>query len=597
MWFRSRFNGLSARPSQPPDRLSERAAKGPQRPRSIRPRLETLEDRSLLSTYLVNSRTDTGAGSGLAGDLRYCVAHATSGTDTITFGVTGTIQLQSALPDLNTSVAIQDLRADLLTVERNPTSNASFGIFVIGSAATVQVSGLTLAHGNAAAGGAIKNFGTLSVGNCTLALNQANYGGAIYNAGTLAIDNSTIYSNTAVHAIEDSNATNDDGYGGGICNASGLLTVSNSTISANTALGITCYYLGDGPYPYPYGTNGFGGGVYVAGGMASIHHSTLAGNDAIRGLGDGSSTAGISRGGGIFNATEPGALRVSDTILADNTADYAVDLSGRLTSLGHNLVRNAAGSIGFGAGDLVNIDPRLGPLQDNGGPTKTMALLADSPALNAGSNSAGLATDQRGLPRVADPAADIGAYESQPLRLTAVRVNDGSPQRSMVTSVTVTFNTVVALPLNPATAFSLTGPSGAIAVTVDLLQSTGTTTVARLKFAGPGVVAGSLPDGRYTLRVLATQVTDSFGQRLDGDGDSQPGGDYVSPGTVGLFRLFGDSDGNGVVDARDLFCFRQAFGSAAPDPAFPAYFDFDGSGAVDVPDLLRFRQAFGNALP
>src|SRR6266404_1409199 len=62
--------------------------------------LEAFEDRTLLSTFTVDRVTDTGQGSGLAGDLRYCVTQATSGQDTIAFSVTGTINLTKALPDL-----------------------------------------------------------------------------------------------------------------------------------------------------------------------------------------------------------------------------------------------------------------------------------------------------------------------------------------------------------------------------------------------------------------------------------------------------------------------------------------------------------------
>src|SRR5262245_31580363 len=113
MWFRSLFNVFSAPSSRTRARQRRRAANN-QRLHFLRPVLETLENRSLLSTCTVDSLTDTGAGSGLAGDLRYCIMQATSGNDTINFGVTGTIELQSALPDLNTSVAIQGPGADLL---------------------------------------------------------------------------------------------------------------------------------------------------------------------------------------------------------------------------------------------------------------------------------------------------------------------------------------------------------------------------------------------------------------------------------------------------------------------------------------------------
>src|SRR5262245_39123736 len=108
--------------------------------------------------------------------FRSCVAHATSGNDTITFGVTGTIELGvTAFPPLNTSVAIQGPGASRLTVNGGGTSHC---IIAVGSAATVQIAGLTIANGNA---GAITNAGTLTVSECTLSGNSARGGGAIYN--------------------------------------------------------------------------------------------------------------------------------------------------------------------------------------------------------------------------------------------------------------------------------------------------------------------------------------------------------------------------------------------------------------------------------
>jgi hypothetical protein len=104
--------------------------------------------------------------------------------------------------------------------------------------------------------------------------------------------------------------------------------------------------------------------------------------------------------------------------MALNTAPGgAPDVSGGYTSLGHNLVGVTNGSIGFGAaGDLLGwntqaLDPSLGPLADNGGPTWTHALLNSSPAVDAGDSAHAPTTDQRGFPRVVGTAADIGAYE------------------------------------------------------------------------------------------------------------------------------------------------------------------------------------------
>ena len=84
------------------------------------------------------------------------------------------------------------------------------------------------------------------------------------------------------------------------------------------------------------------------------------------------------------------------------------------TQSNHNLIGTGGGGDldAFTQHNLLRVDPRLGPLQDNGGPTQTMALLDGSPAFDAGSNPL-VATDQRGLPRVFGAAVDIGAFESQ----------------------------------------------------------------------------------------------------------------------------------------------------------------------------------------
>jgi hypothetical protein len=104
-----------------------------------------------------------------------------------------------------------------------------------------------------------------------------------------------------------------------------------------------------------------------------------------------------------------------DTLLADNSADYGPDLEGSVSSLGYNVIGNSGDGSGFAASDLVNVNPQLGPLQNNGGPTQTMALLAGSPAIDAGDNNNAPAYDQRGpgYPRIVNGTIDIGAFEVQ----------------------------------------------------------------------------------------------------------------------------------------------------------------------------------------
>jgi hypothetical protein len=104
------------------------------------------------------------------------------------------------------------------------------------------------------------------------------------------------------------------------------------------------------------------------------------------------------------------------TLIGDNLADTAPDFSGPFSTAQNVLLGQGAGALGITAGangNLVGVDPRLGPLADNGGPTLTHALLAGSPALGAGANPLGLTTDQRGLPRTVFGRPDIGAFEVQ----------------------------------------------------------------------------------------------------------------------------------------------------------------------------------------
>src|SRR5262249_31154114 len=116
-------------------------------------------------------------------------------------------------------------------------------------------------------------------------------------------------------------------------------------------------------------------------------------------------------GGGIYNV---GTLTARNTIIAGNTGDVP-DLAGNLGSLGHNLIGDSRGGSGFHVTDLLNVNPLLGPLQDNGGPTFTHALLPRSPAINAGDNTGAPDSAQRGpgFPRIVGGTTNIGAFEAQ----------------------------------------------------------------------------------------------------------------------------------------------------------------------------------------
>ena len=159
---------------------------------------------------------------------------------------------------------------------------------------------------------------------------------------------------------------------------------------------------------------------------------------------------------------------------------------------------------------------------------------------------------------VSDLAPDDGNSPVQvvaPARVASVVVNDGSAQRSMVNSLTVTFDGPVTL--DPG-AFELSRQDGSpVELTVAASVVNGQT-VAVLTFAGPDIVGGSLADGSYTLVIRGDRVHDRCGRELDGDGDGAAGGDR----TDAFFRLFGDSDGDRDVDLsdRDASSARSATG-------------------------------------
>jgi hypothetical protein len=177
------------------------------------------------------------------------------------------------------------------------------------------------------------------------------------------------------------------------------------------------------------------------------------------------------------------------------------------------------------------------------------------------------------------------ALAGDPRKVQSVVVNDGSAQRSMVNSITVTFDGAAVL--DPG-AIELRRQDGSLLNARLNVSVLGGKTMAVLTFAGPEFVGGSLSDGSYTLTVRADRVHDRLGRELDGDGNGSTGGNRVD----GVFRLFGDSDGDGDVDRPDRNVFRAAFGTTAPNAGYRWYFDFDGDGDVDGRDNREFNLRF-----
>ncbi len=282
--------------------------------------------------------------------------------------------------DITDDVTITGAGADTTILDGNGLDR----IFEIANPASiVAISSLTIRNGNPgppgpdADGGGIFNQGTLTLTDVVVANNtSAGNGGGISSVNDLTLTNCVVSGNTAAN------------FGGGIDNPL-TATLTNVTVSGNTS--------------------GAGGGGGIANDLSdaivTLTNVTIADNSAPAGS-----------GGGFYNL---GAATLRYVIVANSPSgdNCAGGTSATLTSQGHNL--DSGNTCGFaGPGDLVNMDPQLGPLQDNGGPTPTQALLPGSPAIDAGGDDCPPpATDQRGFPRPEDgngdgmATCDIGAFE------------------------------------------------------------------------------------------------------------------------------------------------------------------------------------------
>ena len=254
---------------------------------------------------------------------------------------------------------------------------------------------------------------TITNGNVT-----DSFGGGILNTGTLTVTNSTLSGNSATGVgggLTD--------FGGGIFNT-GTLTVTNSTLSGNSATGVGV-------------VSGSGGGIFNDLGTVTVTNSTMSGNSA------------SFAGGGIYNwnPSSGATLTIGDTILnAGASGANIVNDRGTITSLGYNLSSDDGGGFLTGPVDQINTAPMLGPLQNNGGPTFTHALLAGSPAINMGNPNFTPPPDydQRGpgYPRVVSNRIDIGAFEVQ---------QGPTPTPTATPTATATATPSPAVTTNPAT--------------------------------------------------------------------------------------------------------------------------------------------------
>jgi hypothetical protein len=352
---------------------------------------------SLLCAITISARADTitviNTNDSGPGSLRQTLADANNG-DTIDFdpALNGqTITLTGGELAIDKNITITGPGANLLAVSR--FQNASpFRVFHLLPAHTAVIQGLAISNGLAQSGfgGGILNEGSATVVNCAVSGNSATAsGGGIFSgfsserATILIIENSTLNGNFA------------GDYGGAIANFFfGTVTILNSTLSGNTA-----EFAG-------------GGIVNIAANQdasVAVSNSTLSGN------------ACPFNGGGISNARSGSGhaiVEIGNTTLKAGASGQNIDNSNAtVTSHGYNISSDDGSGFLIGPGDQINTDPLLGPLQDNGGPTLTHALLPGSPAMDAGDPNFTPPPffDQRGpgFDRVVNGRIDKGSFEVQ----------------------------------------------------------------------------------------------------------------------------------------------------------------------------------------
>jgi hypothetical protein len=328
------------------------------------------------------------------------------GSATAVDGATGDL-------DINQMTTVRGAGAALTTIDGGGLDR----VFAIANGGKAQLSDMTLTGGDPSHGGTSQYI---------------SLGGAVLNGGDVTLERLALINNLSdggagmfsipgtSPVIRDSLIANNRAYSGAGLRLDAGATIINSTITGNRLMVVPdpSKTVTERPVPTLFAIavdegSGWGGGIDNRGGDdVDIVNSTITNNHAIKGGG------GLATGQGYAPVSEHvalGRVTLRNTIIAANTSDAGTAnchvKDQVIASLGHNL--DSDGTCFLTAnGDRPKTDPRLGPLADNGGPTRTQALLPGSPAIDAGGADGCPKTDQRGIPRPQGAACDIGAFEA-----------------------------------------------------------------------------------------------------------------------------------------------------------------------------------------
>lgn len=464
-----------------------------------------------------------------------------------------------------------------------------------GNAVTCDLGGSITINGSSINGNgrAIYNYGTVEVTNTTISGNTATDDTNITNFGSLTLTSTTVRDNAQtiynfnaqkipglrlkiINSLIFHNGFSDTTYVGGIYSDGSDLNevvVINSTISDNAGL--------------------IAGGVWIVAGSLTSINSTITRN----------TSTGQVVGGLLISGPARGSLR--NTIVAENVTlgkNPDVGNFGSLTSKGNNLVQNSASSgVEWLPTDILDQSPRFGPLGNYGGPTQTLPLTNNSPALNAGNNcvttlngcgdgNPAVPADGRGAGRVG--GVDIGPFE---LNNSA----NGGSYRALTTTgfVAVPYSYLLTPESGP---FSYSPTAGSLPPGLTLSNSGALADRAeqrtkRSSFAptaGPYSIIGTPTlGGTYNYTIMATNGTDSFNTDYRTMVFAAPTAAGVSVGGRAL------DQGRALANAQVLLTDQNGHSSIVLTSAF-GYFRFDNlvAGQAYVISVVSKRYQFAPRL-
>ena len=543
-----------------PRPISGTAHRNPRRDRRYRPGLSILEDRQLLSAFVVTSTADDGS----TGTLRWAVAQANAASSPSTIqievGYTATLAMTQG-PLVLTNTAEPTKIADYGGVGPNNmadviiSGNNASRVLQIDDGVTVTIDLLSIGDGSTISnGGGIYNAGTLYLGGCNISGNSGFVGGGIYNLGTATLKECIISGNTGA------------GSAGGLFNQ-GTMSLNDVVFSGNTATGgkggtgggsagVGNTGSGNGGALFNHGTlnmtactitgnTAVGGGGLFNYGSATLQACTISGNAAIHGVASG-----------IFDysyASTPGSVTMTDTIVAGNfesgggIKDMFIKNSNTSTGGGitgsYNLVGNVLQN-GVNGNIAGVTDPLLAPLGDYGEDGDCMPVLPGSPAIDAGIPISGVTRDPQNTPF--GPTPDIGAFESNgftltpiasstpqnaapggpfanPLSVTVTAINPVEPVAGGVITFTAPPTSGASAVLSATTAVIGSDGVAQVTATANTLSGPYTITASALGTSGPadfdlnnlivlnysGITGQSITYGTSSLTVAGTLSLDS----------------------------------------------------------------------------------------